>query len=345
MKITLLFGCLSVIGFSCTSKTEVIDTNRPPNPNNNNGGGSQESVSITSVSIDADTTTLDGVATCSAQASSSDGSTVSLAYKWKNQSTEQVIYSGNEIWMSAAYADVGDVIECVVSATTSTGLSAQKSATVDTVCGFSQLSNMESVNIDLHLVFRPYITDELIWLYGDEPWDFGYIPDWIYDLMDEIQGWVDLLGLLTGSTAQVDALYDILDLLNYMETAYPELTEGSKPPDVDIEPYLVDNNYNVTFISGGGLWENTNDVQLSFSAIDLTKYYLQIDIEDIDATFDDNMGDWFDHGFETPFALGGQLLADTGYCKTMYYNKSDTGRYTGGANIPSSILMFELEVY
>lgn len=198
---------------------------------------------------------------------------------------------------------------CTATATDRHGASTSGSANVTPRCGFSDVASLRSVDLDIDIVFQPFITDDVEPGYGSEPWDWdGQIPEWI----DEVA---------------------------------PGLFAASVPPDPDLYPYVVDAEGGMAPFWGGveGVrWDDSYTVSLHLDDVSFAGgRWFFLDMEDVDLAFDDNMGDYLDQG-ATPLILTDSLIEDTAYCTAVTYNRDAVPLESAYAYIPGSILWLSL---
>lgn len=303
---------------------------------------------IDKVSIEPKVPNVDGPVTCSVD---TKDVSVSKEFRWKNMTNGRELGSGAKITLDPDRIDPGDTLRCEVTIEDQDGHTATDHADVEPGCGFYDTRSLADVDITIHIFFRPVITEDLIPGYGGEPWDWdGNIPDWILDVTSALS---DILGAFASVypdpdiiaaaevAGQVDKILDVID------TYGPELLRGTVPPDPNLYPYLYDdagNLYSYNDVGDGFSWDDSYEVELSFSGQDFRSYAgLAIDMEDRDLAFNDNMGDYLDQQSD-PLILSSQIFANTAYCTSTYYNPGTHTQSSKFAVIPSSILWMSIEV-
>lgn len=297
--------------------------------------------SIEAVDIQPKAPRVDEKVTCTADTDASD-----VEFHWFNGSRE--IGKGANLRLTPALITPGETLRCEVTARKGLG-SRTASAHVKPVCGFSDAASMADVNVTIHIFFRPYITDDLIPGYEGEPWDWdGSIPGWISDVvdaLDEILGTVSSIYPDPDLVAMAEAASEVNEILDLIDAYGPQLMEGTVPPDPNVFPYLVDSDENILPLSDAGLsWDDSYEVSFNLNHLDLRRMVaVGVDMEDLDAAFDDNMGDYLDQD-SVPLVLSPSLLGDNAYCTATYYNPSSKTQESDVAVVPSSILWMSIEV-
>lgn len=294
---------------------------------------------------------VDGEVSCDATASDPDGDSVELAYRWENESRGTVIGRTASLTLDPDTIRPGETLRCVVTATDPGGAEDGDSDSVAPGCGYSDEASLRDVDVEVSIVFRPWITDDVIPGYQYEPWDWdGDIPEWLFDFADALATILDVVSDITldPSVETAAAVAEHLDeVLELIDEYAPELLEDTVPPDPQIYPYLFEESGDVIPLMDvveWRDWEDTYEIDFRLTGLDLSGLGgLAVDLEDEDLAFNDNMGDLHDHG-AMPLVLRTPLFLDGGYCTAAYYNPANTARESAQAYIPGSVLYLSIGV-
>ena len=322
-----------------------------PDDNEGPDGERSHAPEVANVRISPDVVHVDEEVTCAADAEDPDGGEPTLAYEWRNASRDSSLGSGPSLVLTPDDITPGETLRCQVTATDRGGHEGQGNAETVPICGFSDSASLEDFALEIRILFRPYKSEDLNPGDGGEPWDWdGTVPDWLLELADTLS---DILGDLSDVIPNEDlmtaaAAAEALDLiLEAIDEHAPDFMEPYVPPDPDLFPYRLDDEYYYPYWDGdeGIQWEDEYEVGLTVEHQDLyTIPLLAIDMEDLDITFDDSMGDWLDQG-GLPLMLSSEYFEDGAYCTSTYYNSSDNAQETDVSYIPSSILWMEVDVW
>lgn len=294
---------------------------------------------------------MDGEVECSATYSDPDSDRVAVTYEWRNTTRGTKLGSTARLRLSPDDISPGEALRCEVRVEDGEGHFATGKASVEPGCGFADEASLRDVNVAVHIIFRPYKTDDLVPGYEGEPWDWdGSVPAWISDLIDalaELAEGVSALYPHPDVVAAAEALQYAQEIIDLMNEYGPALFEATVPPDPNLYPYMFDRDGSLHGYDGVGDgfdWEDTYEVDLTASRQDFRDRGLAIDFEDYDVVFDDNMGDYLDQD-SIPLALTPTVFLDGAYCSSTFYNPSSKSKASEIAVIPSSILWMEIEVW
>jgi len=306
---------------------------------------------LDSVTISPGEPFVDGPVECTAEYSDPDSQRLSVSYTWRNTTRHQELGTGASLTLDPSDIDPGDTLQCEVTVEDRDGNSTTKHDSVTPGCGFYRQSSLADANVSIHLIFRPYKTDDLVPGYEGEPWDWdGDVPDWISDVIDVLSfiadgaTWVYPDPSVMTAAEALDFAEQVVDA---MEEYGPGLFAATVPPDPNLYPYLFDADSNLYSIQGVGEgfdWDDSYEADLLLSHADLRAVGLAVDIEDYDLAFDDNMGDYLDQG-SVPLALSPTLFFDGAYCTSTYYNPTSQRQDSDIAIVPSSILWMQIDVW
>ncbi len=301
------------------------------------------------VRISPESPHVDDTVTCTASVSGlGDGETV---MSWRNATRKRDLGEGESLKLRPDSIRPGESLVCTVTATNSAG-AAEGSAQTSPACGVSKRASLTDTTVSLHILFRPWITEDVIPGYGGAPWDWdGNIPDWLLDVADALEELLDVVTDLYPDpdlVAADEAVTTVNDILEAVDEYGPELLKGDVPPDPDLFPYQMTSGGEPVSIRGfdaSAQWDNTYEVTLDVPHVDLVNLDgFVLDMEDLDLAFDDNMGDYLTQG-ASPLVFLSEALADSAYCPIRYANPKDRELATETAYIPGSILWMEIEVH
>lgn len=334
----LLGGCLFTEGVS-------------PNPEKK--GGHDGTPVVKRVTIDPQVPYVDGPVSCRVDGVDPDGDDVEVSYRWRNVDRSTTLGRRADIELDPNEISPGEELRCEATVTDTDGNAAFGEDSVVPGCGFADPASLADMNLSVYVIFRPYITDELIPGYELEPWDWdGNIPDWILDVVDVLDTLLDIASqvypdpeLMTAAEA-VGMAGDVLDAIDKYG---PELMEGTVPPDPDIFPYVIDaDGYLYTYwdeSEGGIQWDNSYEVSIDLPRQDFYTYSgLALDMEDVDLAYNDNMGDYLDQD-STPLVLAWPIFLDGAYCTSTYVNPSSHAQESDAAYVRSSVLFMTVDVW
>lgn len=316
-------------------------------------GGSDlagEAPMVKAVTISPGVPLVDGHVECDAKVSDGDSEHLTTTFTWRNATRDTQLAKGARLTLRPGVISPGESLVCQVEVEDEDGHTATGRTSVEPGCGFSDRASLADATVSIHIIFRPYITDDLIPGYEGAPWDWdGSIPGWIEDVVDILAMIADGIAwvypdpsVLTAAEA-LDWAQKIIDAMNEYG---PGLFAASVPPDPNLVAYLVDAEgaiYSIAGVGDGWDWEDSYEVDFEFSNQDFRDVFLAIDMEDYDVAFDDNMGDYLDQG-STPLVLAPDLLMNSAYCTATYYNPSSKPKDSDYALVPSSILWMEIAV-
>ena len=341
----LLVGCTVVTGEGTPGGGGDPDGSGDGGGSGGGDGGSKPSVE--GVSISPASPTVDETVRCTAEGTRAKGEDVT--YAWRNMSRDRALGEGATLQLDPDTISPGETLRCQVTAGNEAG-SASNAATTEPECGFADSTSLADVEVDLHILFRPWITEDLNPGYGGDPWDWdGNVPDWVLDFADLLSDVLDLLAELIPDPdlqAAAAAAATLEEILLLIDEHAPELLAGTVPPDPNLYAYLMDGEGELWAADAVNLpyqWEDSYEVFLPLT-LDLRGLdALIVDIEDVDLTYDDNMGDYLDQD-STPLVLSTALLAEGAYCPIVYTNPGETSIETDDALVPSSILWMQIDV-
>lgn len=293
---------------------------------------------------------VDGPVSCRADYGDDDGGHLEAEYTWRNSSRDVKLGTGADIVLHPDDISPGETLTCAVSVTDADGNLAAGDAQVSPGCGFYDPASLGDVSFVVDILFRPYITDEVIPGYEGAPWDWdGDVPDWILDVVGIVSDVLDVGAYLDPTLMTAAEAADVAEELLWLIEEYgPELMEPYVPPDPDVYPYVFDSEgtiYTYWDDSAGIQWEDSYEVAIEVPHEDFYTYDgIAFDLEDIDLAFDDNMGDWLDQG-DDPLILAWPVFSDGAYCTTVYANPTHYAQSSDSAYVPSSILWMSIEVW
>ncbi len=339
------------IGCTGTSESDAGGRSaRVPKDRADQGAGeSDQAPTVRQVTITPSVPKVDGSVKCAAETNDPDGDKLDVHYVWMNDTRGTVLGRSETLSLTPSAIMPGEALSCTVTAEDPDGVTGEATADVSPGCGYADARSLSDVSFTLHIVFRPWITDDVIPGWGGEPWDWdGDIPDWLIDVADVLSDVLDIVAAvcpdprITGAAKAADAVETILGVIDEYG---PELMEGDVPPDPDLYPYVFDSEGQLYSIASGSIqYDNTYEVSLRFSHLDLTQYAgVAVDMEDLDVAFDDNMGDYLDQD-ASPLQFAPDVFADGAYCTSMYYNPSDSARSSALAYVPGSVLFMAIEM-
>lgn len=348
MVLLLLVGC----GVFSVKDTEDDPRRRRPGGQDEGGqddGGQDGGAAPTvgAVSITPRVPYVDGSVRCDAETTGTD---LDVTWAWENETTGRTLGTGREIVLSPDEISPGDTLRCAVSAEDGRGRRASASGEAVPGCGYADPGSLGSIDAEISITFRPWITDDLEPGYGGQPWDWdGQVPDWWMDVagaLEEVLGLAATIYPDPNLVSAAEAAEYANELLALIDEYAPGFMEPYVPPDPDVFPYVADSDGNLwPFFDGdvGIQWEDSYEIGVAFEDVDLTgDVALVLDLEDVDVAFDDDMGDWLDQG-SYPLVLGADVFLDGAYCTSVYYNPSDDPQGTDDTYVPSSILLMRID--
>lgn len=340
-----LFCCLLL---ACAVEDAGGDPFRPAHDGGADLAG--QAPTVTEVTINPDVPRVDEEVGCSARVKDGDSDDLTTTFAWRNVTRGTSLGKGERLTLRPGQISPGEKLSCEVTVEDPQGHTASAHASVVPGCGFADDRSLADATVSLHIIFRPYITDDLIPGYEGEPWDWdGSVPGWIAKLVEiladlaEGLAWVYPDPAVMGAAEALDWAEKVIDAMNEYG---PGLFAATVPPDPNLVPYLVDAEgtlYGIAGVGSGFDWEDSYEVDLRIEGEGLRDVLLAVDMEDYDVAFDDNMGDYLDQG-STPLVLAPELLSASAYCTATYYNPSSRSRESDYALIPSSILWMEIAV-
>ena len=341
----LLLGCTVVTGEGTPGGRGDPDGSGGGGGSGGGDGGSKPAVGA--VSISPASPTVDETVRCTAEVTRAK--VADVAYEWRNMSRDRALGEGATLQLDPDTISPGETLRCQVTAANDAG-SASDAATTEPDCGFADSTSLADVEVDLHILFRPWITEDLNPGYGGDPWDWdGNVPDWLLDFADLLSDVLDLLAELIPDPdlqAAAAAAATLEEILLLIDEYAPELLAGTVPPDPNVYAYLMDGEGELWAADAVNLpyeWEDSYEIvlplRLDLRSIDV----LLVDMEDVDLTFDDNMGDYLDQD-STPLAFSTAMLTQGAYCPIVYTNPSERTIETDDALVPSSILWMQIDV-
>ncbi len=312
----------------------------------NSGGDEAEKPTVAAVSISPRSPTTDESVRCDADVSRAK--TADITYEWRNVSRDRRLGDGATLQLDPDTISPGETLRCEVTAQNDAG-SASDAATAQPDCGFADSTSLADVEVDLHILFRPWITEDLAPGYGGDPWDWdGNVPAWLLDFADLLSDVLDLLAELIPDAdlqAAAAAAATLEEILLLIDEHAPELLAGTVPPDPNLYAYLMDGESELWRADAVDLpyeWNDSYEIVLPLT-LDLRGIdFLLVDMEDVDLTVDDNMGDYLDH-HSSPLALSTPLLVEGAYCPIVYTNPGEETIETVDALVPSSILWMQID--
>jgi len=323
-----------------------------PDQTAHDGGSDLAGVAPTvrAVTISPGVPLVDGPVECDAKVSDHDSDDLTTTFTWRNATRDTPLGKGARLTLRPRDISPGESLVCEVKVEDEVGHTATGRASVEPGCGFSERASLADATVSIHIIFRPYITDDLIPGYGGEPWDWdGSIPAWIEDVVDILAAIADGIAWLypdPSVLSAAEALEWAQKVIDAMNEYGPGLFAASVPPDPNLVSYLVDAEgalYSIAGVGDGWNWDDSYEVDFEFSNQDFRDVALAIDMEDYDVAFDDNMGGYLDQG-STPLVLAPDLLMRSAYCTATYYNPSSKSKDSDYALVPSSILWMEIAV-
>jgi hypothetical protein len=327
------------------SEAEDDDTEDEPDPN--------APPRVSGVSISPPDLYVDGEARCNADVADPDGDAVSVSYQWRNESRGTSLGSGQRIELSPQRIMPGERLSCAVVAEDPSGAADRSDASIEAICGLSDLDSLSDMSAAVTIHFRPWTTDELQPGWGGTPWDWnGSIPEEVFNLANDLDLILTLVSLVYPApevlTAQ-EIIDQLIEIGYLVDSTAPVLLAPHVPPDADIFPYMLDDEgYMYPFWDhedGGLRWEDSYEVEVTAEHLDLATYSVfALDMEDVDIAIDDNMGDYVDHA-DYPLMLSWMLFAEGAYCTSTIYNPTDYAQSSEVAYVPSSILYMAVDVY
>lgn len=306
---------------------------------------------IDSVQITPDALYADSEATCEVTAVDVDGDDLDLSVTWINVATGWTIGREQTIQLDPSDILPGETLLCEAQVTDPDGESDGGAALSDVFCGFASIDSLEDFDIEVTMMVRPWVTEDLEPGFGGQPWDWdGDIPDEVFDLAEAISTALDLVTTVYPQpdlVSYAEALDVIIALGLLIDEHAPVLLAATVPPDPDLFPYVVDYSGEIyPYFSGseGLRWDDTYEIALTGQHQDLFNYdYLCFDLEDVDLLLDDNMGDWIDQG-SYPVMLSWEVFYEGAYCTTSYFNPTDQPQASDVSYMPSSVLWMQIEV-
>ena len=306
---------------------------------------------VRSVAISPASPFSDGEAECRARYDDDDSERLDVAYTWRNVTRGTKLGTRETVELSPAEIAPGEVLRCDVVVADPEGRTASGASSAEPRCGFADTSSLRDVDVSIHIIFRPFKTDDLVPGYEGEPWDWdGTIPDWISDLVAALSDLADVVSSLYPDPTVVsaaEALAYAEQIIELMEEYGPGLFAATVPPDPNLYPYMFDSEgqlHGYSDVGDGFDWDDSYEVDITLRGQDFRDRGLAIDMEDYDTVFDDNMGDYLDQG-SIPLALAPQVFLDGAYCSSLFYNPGSRTRESDVSIVPSSILWMEIEVW
>jgi hypothetical protein len=321
---------------------EVEDTEGPPPINH--------PPRIRSVRISPSTLYADSTATCVVEARDPDDDPLEYEYSWYNETMGWSVGSGETIELDPSDTLPSETLVCTATVRDPSGEEDTSEARTELSCGLSELSSLSDLNVEVTIVFRPYITDDVRPGYGGLPWDWdGDIPDEVFDLANDLLGIVDIVTTVYPQPDLMtfqEALDALIELAAMVDEYAPIFLAATVPPDPDLYPYGADAaGYPHAYYEDDGRWQWEDSYEISASARhqDLNSYpWMCLDLEDIDLMLDDNMGDFLDQG-DYPVMLSWEIFWEGAYCTTTYFNPTERPQASDVAYLPGSVLFMQIE--